>query len=99
MSTIKQLLSWVFETTGEAADLLPVYLSPAALQEGYLLGSLKFLHHFPTLLNSPPQLWEVQKMTRVDETHAATKVIHPHMLSHLLCEEDQKGTQALKYSQ
>lgn len=34
-------------------------------------------------------------MAKLNETQA--KVIHPPVLSHLLCEEDQKGSQGLKY--
>lgn len=34
-------------------------------------------------------------MAKLNETQ--TKVIHPPMLSHLLCEEEQKGSQGLKY--
>lgn len=66
MSKIKQLLPWVFWGSRRSDRFTASSPFPHCSAQGGLLGSLKFLHDFPTLLNSPLQLWEVQKMPRLN---------------------------------
>lgn len=59
--------------------------------------SLKCLHHFPVFLNSTPTATGNSENDKTKWNLVGTKVFCPHVLSHLPCEEEQKGTYALKY--